>query len=160
LLVYDWATGDRSLPNSYDENGKYTLSRRASLRIRVLKDFQSSYVSRRTLNNLAASGGGGSTPTGEGLAFGCERIAARPEFKKILFLLTDGVPDYGTGHHEYITDVLGEAKRQGLIVCVLGMDAYDTRGVFGEHWFHVHTASDFIRITTGTLVNVIRNWRP
>ena len=162
LFVYDWSTNPGAYgQQSYDSGGQAIYARVSGLVIRVLKDWHSNPTSRRTLNNMASSGiVMGSTPTGESLAFGCERLAKRRETKKILFFLTDGIPDYGKGHCKYIVDVMTEAKRRGLIVCALGMDAQDQRNVFAGHWFHVHTASDFIRVTTKTLVNVIRNWRP
>ena len=161
IAIYDWATNGRIGMQAYDEvTGKMLYSRASGLLIRVLKDFESSYTHRSVLNRMASIGGSGSTPTGEGLAFGCERIAARPERKKILFFITDGCPDYGNGHHRYIVDVMEEAKRRGVLVIVLGMDAFDVHGLFGTAWHQVPTASDFIRVTTASLVKVIRNWRP
>jgi len=164
LFVYDWTTDQnhtKSIKRYWSDNeNDWLYARGQGLKIRILKNWNSLPKSSQVLNNLAAIGGTGSTPTGESLAFGCERLALRQERKKILFFLTDGCPDHAKGHFQLIQSVLEEAKRRGLIVIVLGMDAYDTQNIFRGHWIHVHTASDFIHVTTKMLVDVIRNWRP
>jgi hypothetical protein len=173
LMVYQWSTGFSGVPNvsGYDpKTNRWTnfVSRHYGLDIRVLKEFDSPGNHPDTLNRLNTYATLNSTPTAEGLAFGLTRLSQRHERKKILFFLTDGMPDscQKTGgrkgvetHAEAIQENLREAKRQGILVVVLGMDCDDVYGYFGDCWLRVTSAKDFVNVTSQKLVRIISNWR-
>ena len=173
LAVYQWSTGFSGVRNvsGYDpKTNKWTnyLSRHYGLEIKMLKDFDSAGNHPDVLGRLNTYRTSNSTPTAEGLAFGCDRLARRSERKKILFFLTDGMPDacQKTGgrkgienHVKLIQDTIGEAKRQGILVVVLGMDCDDVYGYFGDNWLRVTSAKGFVNVTSQKLVRIIKNWR-
>jgi hypothetical protein len=173
LMVYQWSTGFDGVPNvsGYDpKTDKWTnwVSRHYGLEIKVLKEFDTPGNHPDTLGRLNTYHTSNSTPTAEGLAFGLNRLAKRPEKKKILFFLTDGMPDScqrqsgrkGIERHvKLIQDTISEANRRGVLVVVLGMDMDDRYGYFNDHWLRVTSAKDFVNVTCQKLVRIIANWR-
>jgi hypothetical protein len=174
LMVYSWATGRQSTDGAetYDvdtSTWSVNLSRCHGLLIEVLKDFDTNGGSPDCLNRLNAYRTANSTPTAEGLAFGLEKLIDRPERKKILFFLTDGLPDGDqrsgacwdmTSHVALIKATLAEAKRLGILVVVLGMDCEDEAGIFGDHWLRVHSEQSFVNVTSTKLVKLLLAFNP
>jgi cobalamin biosynthesis protein CobT len=173
LGVYQWSTGFSGVPrvSGYDpKTNRWTnfVSRHYGLDIRMLKEFDTPGNHPDTLGRLNSYRTHNSTPTAEGLAFGCDRLAKRHERKKILFFLTDGMPDACQRqggqpgievHVEQIQKTLQEAKRQGILVVVLGIDCDDTYGYFKDQWLRASSARDFVNITSQKLVKIISHWR-
>ena len=176
LMVYQWSTGFSNVNNvsGYDpktNKWEHFLSRHYGLEIAILKDFDTPGNHPDTLARLNTYHTHNSTPTAEGLAFGLERLARRPEKKKILFFLTDGMPDacqrpQTVGHKarmaphaKLIAETISEAKRRGVLVVVLGMDIDDERGYFNDNWLRVSSAKGFVNVTCNKLIRIIARWR-
>ena len=88
------------------------------------KDFEDSISSCRSSMGMLASHTSGANADGDAILWAAERLYARPEEKKILFVLSDGQPAYMSQSrciHQYTRDAVEWCTFRGIDVMGLGM---------------------------------------
>jgi len=75
----------------------------------------------------------GGTPMSDGVQFGLDNLSPRKEGHRILFIVTDGEPNYG--HHAVIQRQLRLAKKAGIHVIGVGIgdDSKSVMDLFPDH---------------------------
>ena len=110
--------------------------------IDVFKSFDERFKSTtKRLGSLRCSGG---TPMADGIEYGLRALSTRREGYRVMFVLTDGVPD--GGHAEVMRSQFRRAAEAGIVIVGVGLgrdSAYVTK-VF-EHHVHANNLADIPR---------------
>ena len=95
----------------------------------LIKQFNQQYNDPEVANNIAHLEADGGTPTGEGLFFAAQRLAARPARRKVLFFMSDGQPALATNgplevHYEFTRTVAKRCASSGIELIPVGLGDY------------------------------------
>ena len=83
----------------------------------LFKDWSETFKSAAPrLGEIKATGG---TPLSDGLEFALRELSGRTEGHRVVFVLTDGQPDYG--HHKVLRSQLQRAAEAGILVVGVGL---------------------------------------
>lgn len=143
--IHSWATGDDATPPSkrdpsvkrrrhYSEGAsklrwmecppedREIYSRWGNLIIRVIKDFEEDWeqVGKLRIGDYYAQG---CNLDGESVLYGARCLLARPEKRKIMYVITDGLPsgDNSQVQHDYLTEVIPRIRATGIEVVAFGI---------------------------------------
>lgn len=127
VLAYGFREGWDSVDNSH------TFHRdNDNLLYDIFKAWEEKLVSvKGRFANTRASGG---TPMADGVAFGIDNLKLRPEKHRILFVLTDGEPNYG--HKPVLKYLIRKAKEEhGIHVVGVGWGSGGTgvKNIYPDH---------------------------
>ena len=102
---------DRDTPKVQNAHRDYSVA------YDIIKDYDEPYrTAEPRFSKLRASGG---TPLADGVEFALRGIQEREEDNRIIFIITDGCPDYG--HEKVIARQVRIAKEQGIHVIGIGI---------------------------------------
>jgi cobaltochelatase CobT len=110
---YALAKGIDSVTGAKSEVLYYPMS---NTQVYVAKEFDQRIGQVKSNFEVGATGG---TPTGRALQLALQRLAIRAESKKMLFVITDGNPNYN--EFDLLERTLHEAKVLGVHVCCFGI---------------------------------------
>lgn len=121
--ILTWTTGHDYRQGPPDYKGLY---RQEPMRFELVKGFHHVGTDPSVISALQGMNYYGSTPTGEGLHRAAERLAARPEQRKVLFLVTDGMPGFQHNgpeevHRRFIQRTLDQCAKAGIEVIGIGL---------------------------------------
>lgn len=143
--IHSWATGDDATPPSKRDpsvkrrrqgaselrwmecppEDREIYSRWGNLIIRVIKDFEEDWeqVGKLRIGDYYAQG---CNLDGESVLYGARCLLARPEKRKIMYVITDGLPngemhDDGQVQHDYLTEVIPRIRATGIEVVAFGI---------------------------------------
>ena len=115
-----------AVPNSYGKD----YHRQNAVKHNVYKTWRERLTSK-VKDHLASIEATGSTPMADGIQFGLDELTKRQEANRIMFVLTDGQPDYG--HGPVIRRQLRLAREAGIHVIGIGLKHREVREVFPDH---------------------------
>lgn len=110
--------------------------------IDVFKGFDERF--RSTSNRLGSIRCSGGTPMADGIEYGLRALSARREGYRIMFVLTDGIPDFG--HAEVMKSQFRRAAEAGIVIVGVGLGSASSyvTNVF-EHHVHADRLADIPR---------------
>lgn len=133
FMVYGYST-ERPL----EVPSKYSLySRWGRLWIRYYRDFDEPWESGAARLAEASNNCKENTLDAESIKHGIQRLLLRPEKRKILFVLNDGMPNPGYGHigkcQQYLKDVVASAKSVGVEIVAFGIQDADVKQYYPNY---------------------------
>lgn len=94
---------------------------------------------------------------GEAILWQAQRIARRPEKRKVMFVITDGYPvgsrDNAQGSR-YLKETIDRVMAAGIEIYGIGIES-DHGANFYPLWWHCKSASDLIRVAVESLADVL-----
>lgn len=116
--------------NAVVEENSCRYFRTSGSQIDIFKAFNESF--RAVSHRFAATRATGTTPMADGLQFALEALQERPETHRVIFMVTDGMPD--SNHRPVIRWQLRMAKKMGIHVIGVGIGdaAKPVMGLFPE----------------------------
>ena len=116
---------------------KSPYSRWSGLWIRYYRDFGESWESGASRLSGASHNVKNNTLDAESIKHGIRKLLARPEKRKILFVLNDGMPHPGYGDvgrcQQHLHDVLASAKAVGVEVVGFGIQDDDVKQYYANY---------------------------
>ncbi len=100
LSISGFTTNNQNGRKNYNPNPN--SGRQDAMDILQFKDFTEPY--QKCKSKLGAITNSGFTPLGDAYGKAFEHIISRPEIRKIIFLITDGIPEFthGSNHSDYL----------------------------------------------------------
>lgn len=133
FMVYGYST----LPNLKAVENQQIYARWCSLWIRYYRDFGEAWDTGATRLTAASGEALNNTLDAESVQHGVRRLLARPERRKILLVLSDGMPNPGQGHvgkcQQRLHDVVAAATQAGVEVIGLGISSHHVSSYFPNH---------------------------
>lgn len=135
FMVYGYSTEDPNYSSIPTDTVPY--ARWGKLWIRYYRDFEESWEKGAlrlagSMHNVQAN-----TLDAESVKHGIRRLMLRPEKRKILLVLNDGMPYPGYGHvgrcQQHLHDVVASAKAVGVEVIAFGIEDDDVKEYYPNH---------------------------
>ena len=118
----------------YSEHYIKNIGRLSPMEILLFKEFSEPYIkSRARLGGIETTG---STPLGDAYGKALERLVSRSEPRRIIFLVTDGKPQFQRGnsrHNDYILMSHVHSKAKSLHIETIGLDIGRTQTPLESH---------------------------
>lgn len=170
-IIWNEALGKLGIPTgmfgwttqaSYSPVPNPSVYRRNKLRHTIYKEFDERWNDPRVRRRLSNITIGGYTPTGEGLLFAADRLSRRREKRRVLFFLTDGMPEmvvFGSPqiHLDFIQTVLRRCQQAGIEVVGVGIGV--GLGHLFPHFIRVNDVSDLRKKASDELLKILREGR-
>jgi cobalamin biosynthesis protein CobT len=124
------------------QQGKHNF-RTLSMHYHVYKAFKDNY--KKVAKRLADINGGEANNDGEAVLAVSKRLAARPEQRKILFVLSDGLPRGGCDRdvlEKHLAETVKRVVASGIEVVAIGIQTDEVKHFYNEQtgatWFAFH----------------------
>ncbi|GAA5138529.1 VWA domain-containing protein [Thalassotalea piscium] len=128
------AKGIDSLPGAECEVMYYPFEENT---VHIAKSFKEKTTAAKNHFKVDPHGG---TPTGRAMQLALQRLAQRPEPRKMMFVLTDGDPNYD--EYDLINQTLTEASVLGIDIAAFGVCTDSVVGFEGSGFVHVDDVKD------------------
>lgn len=155
FMVYGYSTED---PHEQPQDTK-AYARWGHLWIRYYRDFAEPWDKGAIRLAGSMHNCKNNTLDGESVKHGIQRLLLRPEKRKILLVLNDGMPYPSYGNlgqcQQYLHDVVGSAKGVGVEVVAFGIQSPDVKEYYPNHVV-IHKLEDLVAEPLATLDKMLR----
>lgn len=145
FMVYGYSARTPARENVPKDQELY--ARWAEHWIRYYHDFSDNWNNSASLLTTVDQNGVEGTLDGESVLHGVRRLLARPEKRKILFVLNDGMPNPGHGHigrcQQHLHDVIAAAQAAGVEIIGFGIQSTAVKQYYPNHVV-IHALSDLV----------------
>lgn len=157
FMVYGYST-ERPLDASPGKSSLY--ARWGRLWIRYYRDFDEPWERGATRLAGCSNNFKENTLDAESIKHGIQRLLLRPERRKILFVLNDGMPNPGYGHigkcQQHLRDVINSAKSVGVEIVAFGIQDDDVKQYYPSYVV-IKNLNDLVAEPLVTLDKLLRS---
>lgn len=140
-----WTTQPTDFFHKVPASESKLYTRFSALQLYVLKTFNDSWKEKRS--NLSALRASGCNLDGESIWIAAARLIARPEKRKVLFVLSDGMPS-GEGYDntdaviKHLHQTVARIRAAGVELYAVGISAPEVEQFYKPNFVNVNNAKD------------------